>query len=131
MQNYEGMTNQQLNIEVAKRHGYYVAAGAFNSTEGYFLFDELGVPTHAHAERDEGLCWLRNTPNVTDDANLALALIVDTDYTIDHLTHIGFTVKFDDLPQHLTPAGTAKTLPKAITIAWLTWQDEKGSDDDQ
>jgi hypothetical protein len=125
MTDYAAMTNEQLNVEIAKRRGYRFAwhtveGGWFGESGFEQIFDPQG---HWLTAIDAEL------PEWATDMNDALELIIDIDWQMAHYTtgyHVHLHGTWIDEWEGKNSFSThvaADTMARAICECWLKWLD--------
>jgi hypothetical protein len=131
MTDYESMTDQELNIAVAKRLGYTLVVDdkygsplkrwCLHLPSGELSKDSEGDEDCTECF-DEDLAWARLTPNFTVDANEALALFADSvNFGLSKDTDRTWIAEEWDVDH--SAVGRDKHPARATTICWLLWQD--------
>jgi len=122
---YDGMSNHELNVEVAKRQGYRIEPYRPDrpNIKAYRLIHPNGKRQSTNKlDHSEVATW-NLVPRPADDMNDAMKLwSVPTSLENLHQNK-GFrcVMGLGDT----AGVGEADTAPRAITIAWLTWGDYK------
>jgi hypothetical protein len=123
MPDYNTMTDQQLNIEVAIRRGYRVEEWTFPKPSGYALVAPDG--STIVVSETPGYAWDNLSSCPASDTNAALSLWLPTDMFYLARYHEGWLAWVEDEADsdHKMHYVDATTPARAATICWLMYQD--------
>lgn len=114
MIDYSGKSNDELNVEVAKKKGWE-----------WLKYNSLGDECW-HRPIEDKLFMPLEIPNWSTSMDACMELVEEmrdslVDISPASLTETSWRIEIDEEPYGIF----ADTLPRAVVIAWLTWEEEK------
>lgn len=129
MPDYSAMSDDDLNVLIAKRAGYKIA-GDWYKWLLYLPSGERSIDidgeVNATTNCNEDIAWYRLSPRFATDMNSAMKLW--TGYaTLENTRDNKFFRCVMGLGDN--NFGESESAPRAICIAWLKWQDARNAGD--
>ncbi len=131
MSDYDSLSDEQLNIEVAKRLGFKVEYMLVNGERRYFLLDPNRIRV-THRYEDEADLWRgalehEEIAHYATDANAALELWHGgDDFNLSHEDGVWIGEPLGKSADPFAEVfGKSESPARATAITWLMWQDKQ------